>query len=600
MEEFNFILILVLMILVFCIHLKLNHIQKILTGLKNDKKSEDTKKKISEIPIVTIEEKLPELCKCKKLENETWRKFRNWFCYGTFRENVSPEYAAATTWLIRAGIIILLCAVGFFLKYSIENNLVSPTVRIIMTFIAAMAMFGVGLAGLNKKFHILAIGVLSVGIVTFYMGAFAGFKLYHILPAPAAFVLMLFTTCVSMLTAVKFNLLPIALISCAGGYLTPVMLSDNSGNLLFLLGYTALISAGVLIGAKKRCWRSLEWTAFVLSYFIIDGGFANLTNKTDIYCVGLITVNFLVFSIIPLLRSREFEYGLTEWLLPVGACALTLLTGIAMLGFCLDKSIADMASAGFAVLLSALTLGEGIFLIRKRRNGVKLMPAFLAASTVSLSAALPLALKNPGAVTSAWSVLAFVLVFAYCRSKFKTLLILSFIVFFGALCMIMASFDYVFAGDICSRFFRGGMFALALIGAGFVLHRNNIDKTGIYAKKIFFTVGGFAMLIYTSVEVYRNLEKYDTLYEFRHGGLSIWWAVAAVALLVAGIRKNYKVLRGASMLLFIGCLIKVYMVDIAGLNTLYKVIAFLLIGILFLGGAAVYIICRKYFAEGKK
>ena len=166
--------------------------------------------------------------------------------------------------------------------------------------------------------------------------------------------------------------------------------------------------------------------------------------------------------------------------------------------------------------------------------------------------------------------------------------------------MIMASFDYVFSGDICSRFFRGGMFALALIGAGFVLHRNNIDKTGIYAKKIFFTVGGFAMLIYTSVEVYRNLEKYDTLYEFRHGGLSIWWAVAAVALLVAGIRKNYKVLRGASMLLFIGCLIKVYMVDIAGLNTLYKVIAFLLIGILFLGGAAVYIICRKYFAEGKK
>ena len=70
--------------------------------------------------------------------------------------------------------------------------------------------------------------------------------------------------------------------------------------------------------------------------------------------------------------------------------------------------------------------------------------------------------------------------------------------------------------------------------------------------------------------------------------------------IIAGIRKNYKVLRASSMLLFIGCLGKIYMVDIAGLNTLHKVIAFLLTGILFLGGAAAYIIFRKRFSEDKK
>jgi uncharacterized membrane protein len=100
--------------------------------------------------------------------------------------------------------------------------------------------------------------------------------------------------------------------------------------------------------------------------------------------------------------------------------------------------------------------------------------------------------------------------------------------------------------------------------------------------------------------VYRNLEKCQFLHDFRNGGLSVWWAAAACALLIAGIRKNYKVLRASSLLLFVGCLVKIYMVAIEGLNTLHKVIAFLLTGILFLGGAAAYIIFRKRFPEDKK
>ena len=119
-------------------------------------------------------------------------------------------------------------------------------------------------------------------------------------------------------------------------------------------------------------------------------------------------------------------------------------------------------------------------------------------------------------------------------------------------------------------------------------------------KKIFFAAGGISFLVYSSIEVYNNLEKCSFLHDFRNGGLSVWWAVVAFALLIAGIRKNYKVLRASSMLLFIGCLGKIYMVDIAGLNTLHKVIAFLLTGILFLGGAAAYIIFRKRFSEDKK
>lgn len=603
MSEFNFFLIIFLIISTFLLHRKLNRIEKL---LKTNTPEKDTKaipakeKERIETPVLPPEYVKNNVTEKNNKSNENWKKFKNYFLYGIQKDGVSEEYAAATTWLIRAGILILLCAIGFFLKYSIENNLVNPTVRIIFTFIAAMGMFAAGLAGLNRRFHILSIGILSAGVITFYMGAFAGFKLYHILPIAAAFAIMMLATVVSMLTAVKFNLLPIALIGCVGGYLTPVMLSNNSGNLTFFLAYIAVISAGVLITARVYRWRSLEITAFILSFLLAGTAFDKLYNKTDLWCTVFLFINFIIFSLIPIIRKKNTTYGLTEWLLPILACAATLILGTNMIRIFCDLKYLDIAQGAFAVIISAVTLAEGIYLVRKRTDGAKLLPAFLAASFIALATAIPLALNNKGAISSAYSVLAFALIFAFSKNGCKTLLVLGTLAFAAAFCVIIGTPFYIFRSNIVTRFFRGGVFTLALLGAGFILHKNSGSTIGSKAKKIFFAAGGISFLVYSSIEVYNNLEKCSFLHDFRNGGLSVWWAVVAFLLLIAGIRKNYKILRASSMLLFIGCLGKIYIVDIAGLNTLHKVIAFLLTGILFLGGAAAYIIFRKRFSEDKK
>jgi len=40
------------------------------------------------------------------------------------------EYAVATTWLIRAGIIAIVTCIGYFLKWSIDRNLLGPEARV--------------------------------------------------------------------------------------------------------------------------------------------------------------------------------------------------------------------------------------------------------------------------------------------------------------------------------------------------------------------------------------------------------------------------------------------------------------------------------------
>ena len=528
-------------------------------------------------------------------EPTVWNSFWAWFCVGgRDRSDVSVEYAAATTWLVRAGIIILLCGIGFFLKYSIERNLIRPELRIALTFIVGLAMLIGGLRGIRKRFHILAVGVLSAGVITLYMGSYAGCRIYTVLPMAFCFALMVLTTVAAMTVSATLALLPVALTGCAGAYLTPVLLSDGSGNLPFLCCYTALVSAGVLIVSRLHRWRGLEIAAFVSSALIFAVGAAKLPNRIDFLCLAAVFVNFLVFSLIPLIRKRDAALGLTEWLLPIFGAVWGLALGICMIvRYDLSDEIERFAMAGYAVLLSAVTLAEGIALEKRRPDGAKLQPAFLCASVFALALAIPLALHGTGANVSGWSVLAAVLILAAAKSGKNTFAVLGVIVFATALIVIGET--NTTSATFVGRFFRGGVFTVALFAAAFFL-RNKTDKLMCEYRSVFQWAAGVSFVIYTSVEIFRQLEAGKWTHHFRHGGLSIWWAILAVLLVAGGIRRNLKALRVCGLALFIVCLVKVYTIDISGLNTLGKVIAFVLLGLLFLGGAAAYIQYRKRFA----
>ena len=110
----------------------------------------------------------------------------------------------------------------------------------------------------------------------------------------------------------------------------------------------------------------------------------------------------------------------------------------------------------------------------------------------------------------------------------------------------------------------------------------------------FFGVLSLAMLfIYLSLELNTFLNFKAPL--FRTGGISILWGLFGLSFVLGGIIKNMKALRYAGLILFTVVVLKVFLSDLSNLSQLYRIIAFLGLGLVVLAGAFIYVRFKDFF-----
>lgn len=160
----------------------------------------------------------------------------------------------------------LFLGVTFWIKYSIENDLISPGLRVVLSAGLGLILLGVGVFIKKANLKTTADTLSGVGLTVLYASVYSAYGFYHLLEAPAAFALMAVVAVLSFVVAVWKKAKYIGFLAEIISFVTPFLLSVGEDYALFFFSYVAFINIAAAASALMRKWDGLLIGSLVFTF----------------------------------------------------------------------------------------------------------------------------------------------------------------------------------------------------------------------------------------------------------------------------------------------------------------------------------------------
>ena len=320
----------------------------------------------------------------------------NWIVVGEEfrRPGVAAEFAIATAWLVRVGVLVIVLAGGFLLQLSIARGVLGPHGRVSMSMLGGVALVLLGVRCMTRRLEMLGQGFVGGGLALFYFAFFAMYALFHLADVRVAFGGMILVTVSAVVLATRLGALSVAVFGIVGGYLTPVVLRTEHPNYSVLYLYLLLLALGMGGVAMRRQWPVLTWLCFVFNslifYFATGAHLGWTAGQGGAEHVAYLCGFFVLFS--AAIVGYAVRYRVSATPLEVVSLFVNALVAFAFGAFLLGYEGAPQR-----MRLSFLALGMAAFyvahiwgLLFYRRYDRVLVSGFIALVAIFLGVALPL------------------------------------------------------------------------------------------------------------------------------------------------------------------------------------------------------------------
>jgi uncharacterized membrane protein len=228
----------------------------------------------------------------------------------------------------------LFLGVVFLVKYSFENNLITPLGRIVIGGTVGLALVAMGWWLARGRYRATAQSLCATGIVILYADLFAAHSFYTLISLTTAFFAMSAVTLFSFLLAVNLSAQVIVILGLLGGFLTPALLPSGADNAPSLFLYIALLDLGVAAVALRKHWHYLVLLAAVgtaLTQLGWVAQFFDATKGSRAFWIFLgFEALFLALYFFGSIRKPRTQEGEREPWTAAAAC----IAGFGALGFC--------------------------------------------------------------------------------------------------------------------------------------------------------------------------------------------------------------------------------------------------------------------------
>jgi len=498
-------------------------------------------------------------------------------------EPLNYESLIAGRWMHYIGILAILFAVTFFLKYAFENNWIGPRGRVGIGLLVGAGLFPFSHRLLDRGYKYFSEGIAGLGAAVLYLSLWAGWHYYDIFSQSAAFTMMIVVTALTTVVAIGRNSERIAVLALIGGILTPALVSTGENHEVALFSYMALLGAGMLAIARLRDWKSLPPIQFAATLVYFWGWYGDFYAEKEALNVTLFfaTLFFALFAALPVVRSwREGELSMLENGIVLGN-SIAYLVALRVL---LWPRYRWGLTIGVLVL-AAIHLAIERALPQKKSASPPLT-RILFAGLALLFATLAVPIRLDGHwITIAWSVEGAILIWSGLRIRIAALRAGGIVLF------AVAAFRLAFISIPAVQFLFNARFAtFAVTVACFALAcyfaRAEEEALGEQERLVLLVTAIAAnvlALAALSLENWDYFEHTQSAWIERNLaqqlGLSSLWLLYALALLAVGLWKKSAVVRWQALALLGVVIVKVFVFDLSFLERFYRIVSFLLLGL---------------------
>jgi len=502
-------------------------------------------------------------------------------------------------WLNRIGIIALIGAVTFFLKYAFDNNWIGPGGRVAIGVLLGAAMLPWSHWLLQRGYAYFSEGIAGLGAAVLYLSIWAGCQYYKLFSLDVGFFAMIVITAAMAAVALGRNSQRIALLSLFGGFLTPILVSEGKDAQVVLFTYVLVLGAGLLVIEMRRDWRTLTPLSFLLSQCYFWGWYSEFyrPNKLE-RTVVFATLFFLLYAALPVIRAVRFSKLQELDILVVLANAFAYLGALYIMLWRQDRW-------PLTLLVLALSAAHVIVarLVPPPKSGESPLTRLLFAGLALTFATLAIPIRLDGKwITLAFAVEGAVLVWTGFRS------LAGFLRMGGYFLLALAAVRLLIFPLPAPQFLFNERFAayvVLIICLGVVLYaarenastveRDELNLLGLFAVAInFFALFALSLELWDHFGSHAGLGIDSGLAQ--HLALSLLWTAYASGLIALGVRRESALLRWQALALFGLVVAKVFLYDSSYLERFYRIISFAILGLVLLVVSFLY---QRKVARGR-